>query len=845
MLLGGEGDDSIIAFDTGLDTLEGGDGDDILTSSGEGFRLVLGGAGDDLLSGFSTGGGRFFGEAGNDRIQLDESGDPSFADGGEGDDTISSGAQGDTLFGGDGSDNVSASGADTSANGGAGDDRLIITGLNQSVTGGEGFDTLSIRLDRQDLRFSIEADDIVARDLTGAIRFRFDETVERIQFTGGERTETIDLTTTGGGALTPEDALPLVDPTLPNAAFPEAVDLNFSPGILPDERRDLSGFVTYGNNGAQPFFDTVEGFVFLSEDREFSSDDFIVADLGYFDEQGPDQFGNLSIRSVQARISEADFPPGDYFLGAILDPENKLVESDETDNVIFAETPLTIRAPGLAGADFTIGNSQVLRSQLDDGGLSGPLTFSSPFSVSLGLKGDEVIFADGSFTYRPSGQSAGEDVFLYLVSNGDLTLTRAAVINVTDDNRAPVFGDVQRTVFEDTASTVFLSLFAEDPDFDPISFAIAPDGGPSNGEASVAAGRLLYTPATNFFGVDEVTIIASDDKGGQTTATVTLDITPVNDAPTAEAFSFDVDKGDSFAGQLTGADVDGDALTYRIAQGLGPTEGGVTINPDGSFTYTVGASSGAADTFSFIVDDGRGLTAIGAVSVTLNDDPNAGAGTDQADEFIGGDDADTFDGGLGDDSAAGGAGDDTLLGGGGGDSLSGGGGKDALFGGGGKDHLQGNGGKDLLQGNGGKDTLQGGGGRDTLEGGGGKDLLEGGGGRDLLLGGGGRDILDGGGGKDTMEGGNGRDQIFGGRGSDTLTGDGGNDLFIFDRGNGRDTITDFQQNRDKIMIQGGAADFAALEITQAGDDVLIRIANTRVTIEDDLVENFTAGDFLF
>ncbi len=179
---------------------------------------------------------------------------------------------------------------------------------------------------------------------------------------------------------------------------------------------------------------------------------------------------------------------------------------------------------------------------------------------------------------------------------------------------------------------------------------------------------------------------------------------------------------------------------------------------------------------------------------------------------------------------------DTLFGAGGADTVMGGRGRDKLSGGAGADQLFGEGGKDIVLGNGGKDTLDGGRGRDDLNGGGG---------RDHVLGSGGRDTLDGGGGKDTIQGGNGRDDIFGGRGADQLTGNGGSDRFIFDRGNGRDTITDFDQGRDKIVILGGAKRFSDLQIAQVGDDVRIQIANSRVIVENDQIENFTAFDFIF
>ena len=198
--------------------------------------------------------------------------------------------------------------------------------------------------------------------------------------------------------------------------------------------------------------------------------------------------------------------------------------------------------------------------------------------------------------------------------------------------------------------------------------------------------------------------------------------------------------------------------------------------------------------------------------------------------------ADLFEGTSGPDIFDGGGGSDTIFGRGGADTLSGGAGRD---------EIAGNGGRDLLQGNGGADTLDGGGGRDVLEGGGGRDQLLGGGGRDLLNGGGGADTIDGEGGRDQLEGGGGRDVILGGRGADTLTGNGGADRFVFEPGNGRDVITDFQQNRDKIVIMEGADEFDALQITQVGDDVRIAFANTIITVEEDTIANFTENDFIF
>lgn len=204
-------------------------------------------------------------------------------------------------------------------------------------------------------------------------------------------------------------------------------------------------------------------------------------------------------------------------------------------------------------------------------------------------------------------------------------------------------------------------------------------------------------------------------------------------------------------------------------------------------------------------------------------------------EIIDGDgDANNLTGTDANDSIDGGAGADMIDGGRGADLLIGGAGADTLTGRGGKDTLEGNGGRDMLSGNGGKDHLNGGGGRDRLEGNGGKDTLEGGGGRDDLNGGGGKDALDGGGGKDRIEG---------GRGADLLTGGGGRDTFVFEAGTGSDTILDWRDRQDRIEIDGAA--FDDLAISQSGDNVLIRYANIRITVEDADADLFTTADFIF
>ena len=118
-------------------------------------------------------------------------------------------------------------------------------------------------------------------------------------------------------------------------------------------------------------------------------------------------------------------------------------------------------------------------------------------------------------------------------------------------------------------------------------------------------------------------------------------------------------------------------------------------------------------------------------------------------------------------------------------------------------------------------------------------------GRDVLFGNGGKDALSGDGGRDQLNGGGGRDTIDGGRGADQLTGGGGRDFFVFATGSGRDRVLDYQDGRDKFMIEAGAAGFSELTIVDLGEDALIQFSDVRVVVEDTDHLQLNAADFLF
>jgi VCBS repeat-containing protein len=142
-------------------------------------------------------------------------------------------------------------------------------------------------------------------------------------------------------------------------------------------------------------------------------------------------------------------------------------------------------------------------------------------------------------------------------------------------------------------------------------------------------GSFTYTPNADFSGTDTFTYKASDGTAESGVATVTITVNPVNDAPSAadDAYSTDADTALTIdAPGVLGNDSDpeGDALSAAMI--AGPANGTVTMNSDGSFTYTPNAGFSGTDTFTYKASDGTAESAEATVTITVNDvntDPTA------------------------------------------------------------------------------------------------------------------------------------------------------------------------------------------------------------------------------
>jgi VCBS repeat-containing protein len=228
-------------------------------------------------------------------------------------------------------------------------------------------------------------------------------------------------------------------------------------------------------------------------------------------------------------------------------------------------------------------------------------------------------------------------------------------IQITPEpNTAPTAAPTTATTDEDVTSGP-ITLSARDANGDATTFSIV--SGPSHGTLSAlsvpsCSGTLprtctvavRYTPAANFNGSDSFSYRASDGSLVSNVATVSITVRAVNDAPVAASDAYSTNEDTPLTVAAPGvlgndSDVDGDALTASLVSA--PSHGSLTLNSNGSFTYSAAANFNGGDSFSYRAGDGSLVSSVATVSITVravNDAPTvsvAGGGACGADDRSG------------------------------------------------------------------------------------------------------------------------------------------------------------------------------------------------------------------
>lgn len=253
---------------------------------------------------------------------------------------------------------------------------------------------------------------------------------------------------------------------------------------------------------------------------------------------------------------------------------------------------------------------------------------------------DSITSGGGNFaaTYRPEGDLS---VLNGMDSEGTWSL------EITDDRRRdtgvlnwwsldisgtpavpndpPVINSAPVTTATQDAAYTY-DVDATDPDSgSTLTYSL--DTAPSGMTIDSTTGVIAWTAGNGQVGLQSVTVRVADQYGAFDTQSFDIAVANVNDAPVAVNDNFAVEQDtllDVAASGVLVNDTDADGDTLTVVQHSNPTNGTVSVNSGGSFTYTPNAGFVGTDSFTYEVSDGV-LSSTASVTIEVNE-----ASTDEA-----------------------------------------------------------------------------------------------------------------------------------------------------------------------------------------------------------------------
>ncbi|ELB1500410.1 tandem-95 repeat protein, partial [Vibrio alginolyticus] len=255
-------------------------------------------------------------------------------------------------------------------------------------------------------------------------------------------------------------------------------------------------------------------------------------------------------------------------------------------------------------------------------------------SASVPEAQGKVEIVDGKLVFTPAENFNGDAEITYTVSDGSLTDQATVNVTVNAVNDTPVVESsiADQTLAEDfTPYSIDLNTAFSDVDNvdGELSFSVS---GNSNVLVSIENGIATITPTADWNGSEALTFTATDPSGESVSQTVNFIVAPVADIVADNATV--VEDTPTIIKVLDNDTFEGDDKVVSLDTNNGPANGTVSVNPDGSVTYTPNDNFHGADSFTYIVTSG-GVSESTTVNVDVtpvNDAPvatNDNAATDE------------------------------------------------------------------------------------------------------------------------------------------------------------------------------------------------------------------------
>ncbi|HKB01854.1 MAG TPA: Ig-like domain-containing protein, partial [Gemmataceae bacterium] len=300
----------------------------------------------------------------------------------------------------------------------------------------------------------------------------------------------------------------------------------------------------------------------------------------------------------------------------------------------FEVVDLTPRVTGLSiHSGSTAGGTAVIISGYNFGGAAGQLhvRFGNVDATSVTILSDTQLVAVApahaagtvdvqvvSGSMRPD--TDGNQVFFGYgtspTSAGDLFTFEEPGLAAPPTANADAYFVLHDKILSVAAAGV-LANDASNPAGHPLTASLVT--GPVHGTVTLSAnGSFTYTPTAGFTGSDSFTYVAAD--GGLTSAPATVNLSVTDRVPAAANDAYSTRRNTALsvpaAGVLTNdSDADSDPLTAALVSG--PANGTLTLNPDGSFTYTPNPGFAGTDSFTYRANDNALDSAPATVTVKV------------------------------------------------------------------------------------------------------------------------------------------------------------------------------------------------------------------------------------
>jgi VCBS repeat-containing protein len=388
------------------------------------------------------------------------------------------------------------------------------------------------------------------------------------------------------------------------ASTPEDTQLVVAaPGVLANDKDFESSPLTATNASDPP-----HGTVALNTNGGYT----YTPDANYF---GPDSF------TYTANDGTTDSAPAtvNITVSSVNDPPVAVNDSGSTneDNALSKTA-----ATGVLSNDTDVANeSQTLTA----------------IKVTDPAHGTVTLNSDGSYTYTPNANYFGTDSFTYKANDGtDDSNTATVNLTVNSVNDPPVANPDSGTVHMNATldKTSANGVLSNDTDVanesQTLTAVLVTD--PVHGTLALHDdGSYSYEPDSGYSGSDSFQYKANDGTDNSNTTTVSITVTAVNQSPTANddtgTTNEDTQLSKTAATGVLANDSDPESDPLTATKASDPAHGTVTLNSNGSYTYTPDANFNGSDSFTYTASDGTDTSNPATVMITVSpvpDNPTAG-----------------------------------------------------------------------------------------------------------------------------------------------------------------------------------------------------------------------------